>query len=230
MAVHTSEILITTSEKVMKRLIIVFAAIVLAAVGLSIFIYSRGPDLSHYDHIKSPHITTKAPQKVIVVEAIGDPDAVGEKAFGKLFELYYATDGVSNWPPPVPRARWPITGLAPRPTWIGQYALPVPDEVTRLPDHETVPDLKIALETWEYGEVAELLYTGPYDRETESIELLKQHIADQGYQESSAHEEEYLKGPGMFFRGNPETYVTIIRYTVKPVLSQSGDPMPDTSP
>jgi hypothetical protein len=29
------------------------------------------------------------------------------------------------------------------------------------------------------------------------------------------HEEEYIKGPGMIFAGNPETYLTIIRYPVQ---------------
>ena len=29
------------------------------------------------------------------------------------------------------------------------------------------------------------------------------------------HEEEYLRGPGMFSKGDPEKYLTIIRYRVK---------------
>ncbi len=29
------------------------------------------------------------------------------------------------------------------------------------------------------------------------------------------HEEEYLKGPGMFGTGGPEKYLTIIRYRLK---------------
>jgi len=40
-------------------------------------------------------------------------------------------------------------------------------------------------------------------------------IEENEYKVTGAHEEEYLKGPGMFFMGNPKKYQTIIRYPVE---------------
>ncbi len=40
-------------------------------------------------------------------------------------------------------------------------------------------------------------------------------IKAQGYEVIGVHEEEYLKGPTMFSKGDPKKYVTIIRYRVK---------------
>ena len=95
--------------------------------------------------------------------------------------------------------------------------MPVPDEVTTLPEYEAEAGLKVALTTWEYGEVAEILHIGPYDKEDQTIAKLMTFIEQQGYEIIGEHEEEYLKGPGMFFKGNPEKYYTIIRYQVKKI-------------
>ena len=73
----------------------------------------------------------------------------------------------------------------------------------------------MTLTTWEYGDVAEMLHVGPYDREEPTIAKLKQFIKECGYEIVGEHEEEYLKGPGMFSKGNPDKYLTIIRYRVK---------------
>ena len=52
-------------------------------------------------------------------------------------------------------------------------------------------------------------------KETPTIEKLKKFIDNNGYKIIGAHEEEYLRGPGMFFKGNPNKYWTIIRYRVE---------------
>jgi hypothetical protein len=62
--------------------------------------------------------------------------------------------------------------------------------------------------------VAEILHIGPYDRETPTIDRLKRFIATSGYSIIGEHEEEYLKGPGLLFRGSPKNFHTIIRYRV----------------
>jgi hypothetical protein len=93
--------------------------------------------------------------------------------------------------------------------------MPVPENVAELPEYEAEPGLTIELTTWEYGEVAEILHIGPYDKEEPTIEKLHTFIEENGYKIVGLHEEEYLKGPGMFFKGNPEKYYTIIRYQVK---------------
>ena len=80
--------------------------------------------------------------------------------------------------------------------------------------------MTVSLTTWKYGEVAELLYIGPYDEERLVLEGLRDYINESGYAYVGSHEEEYLKGPGMFFRGNPENYVTILRYEVRPLAEE----------
>jgi len=177
-----------------------------------------GPDLSRYDILKDPRIGTMPRQKMIVVELKGDPNEVGGKAFGALFKTYYGLkEQAGNLPRDVaPRARWPEPPGTPEGSWVGLYGLPVPESVTKLPD-EGGEGVKVRLEVWEYGDVAEILHTGPYGKEKLTIQRLRTFIEDQGYEIDGPHEEEYLKGPGMFFKGDPETYKTIIRYAVKKV-------------
>ena len=75
--------------------------------------------------------------------------------------------------------------------------------------------MKASLETWEYGEVAEILHIGPYNKEEPTVNKLMNFIKEQGYEVAGLHEEEYLKGPTMAGPGDPEKYLTIIRYRVK---------------
>lgn len=98
---------------------------------------------------------------------------------------------------------------------VGLYALPVPDSVTTIPPHEVRAGLEASLTTWDYGEVAEILHVGPYDREGTTIRRLMDHIGQLGYAVAGEHEEEYIRGPTMSGPGDPERYVTIIRYRVQ---------------
>lgn len=74
--------------------------------------------------------------------------------------------------------------------------------------------MEVKLTKWEYGTIAEILHTGPYSSETPTIERLKKFIKDSGYEIIGDHEEEYIKGPGLF-PSNPKDYYTIIRYRIK---------------
>ena len=38
--------------------------------------------------------------------------------------------------------------------------------------------------------------------------------AADSYQITGIHEEEYIRGPGMLLKGDPESYITMIRYGV----------------
>jgi effector-binding domain-containing protein len=93
--------------------------------------------------------------------------------------------------------------------------MPVPDSVTALPSKGPEAGLEVALATWEYGEVAEILHVGPYSAEEPTVARLKSFIAERGYEIAGAHEEEYLRGPGMLFAGDPGSYLTLIRYPVR---------------
>jgi hypothetical protein len=206
-------------KRTVKILIGSLAAIVviaIAAIALMMYFMMQGPDLSQFEHLKQPQISTMPNQKMVVVEAKGDPNVVGTKAFGLLFSLYYKVKDVpKSLTLPAPRARWPVSLETPKSEWVGLYALPVPATSTALPQYEAQPGLTVSLTTWEYGEVAEILHIGPYDQEQPTTQRLMDFINAQGYTVIGDHEEEYIKGPTMFSKGNPEKYATIIRYRVK---------------
>lgn len=206
-------------KRAVKILIGAAVAIVIVAVaGIALLWYfiTRGPDLAQFEYLKQPQISSKPNQKMIVVEAKGDPNVVGAKAFGLLFSIYYKVkDAPKSLTLPAPRARWPVSLETPKSEWLGLYALPVPETTTELPQYEAQPGLTVSLATWEYGEVAEILHIGPYDQEQPTTQRLMDFINAQGYTIIGDHEEEYLKGPTMFSKGDPEKYATIIRYRVK---------------
>jgi len=172
-------------------------------------------DFSKYDVLKEPKINNIPAQKMLVVEVKGDPNEAGKKAFSTLFKTYYKIKKqMKGFEMSAPKARWPKPFNTPKNEWIGLYALPIADTVSELPKQDDA-SVQVRIETWEYGDVAEILHIGPYGDETPTIEKLYKFIDDSGYKISGPHEEEYLKGPGMFFKGNPKNYKTIIRYTVK---------------
>ncbi|MDD8025395.1 MAG: GyrI-like domain-containing protein [Acidobacteriota bacterium] len=188
----------------MKKRIFVFAALI---ASLAWTAAAQQPPVD--DSLKAPRIMTKPAQKMLVVEAKGDPNTAGQAAFGLLYKTFFSLPGVKTAPP---RARWssPDFGKDAKSEWVGYYALPLPESVTGLP--AGIQGVKI--EVWKYGEVAEILHVGPYATETPTIETIHKFIAEKGYVIVGLHEEEYLVGPGM---GNtpPESYRTIIRYQVK---------------
>jgi len=175
-----------------------------------------GHDLSQFQHLKTPEINEKPSRNMLVIELNGDPNTAGKQAFGQLFKVYYGLKkdhkSITGGPP---RARWEGDFTASKDSWTGYYGMPLPDDVTVLPaKDQEIPGLRI--ERWKYGTVAEILHVGSYASERPTIEKLYHFIDSSGYQISGQHEEEYLKGPGMFFAGNPDKYQTIIRYEVRP--------------
>jgi len=150
------------------------------------------------------------------VVAAGDPNTAGKNAFGLLFKAYFKTRGAPKGPnQSPPRARWPEDLSIPKDQWVGRYAMVVPQGVTELPQVDAPEGVTVSLTTWEYGEVAEILHIGPYDKEQPTMEKLKAFVAEQGYETFGPHEEEYLKGPTMFSAGDPAKYCTILRYRVR---------------
>ena len=175
------------------------------------------PDLKP---LLEPRIIALDNQSMLVVEARGDPNTVGAQAFGLVFQLYYRTPGTPKGPfQSAPRARWPVSLEQLKSGWTGLYALPLPDTVTTLPPHEAPAGLKASVQRWEYGEVAEILHVGPYDRERPTVQRLLDHVAASGYEVIGVHEEEYLRGPTMAGPGDADKYLTIIRYRVRKVES-----------
>jgi hypothetical protein len=200
----------------LKKYLIAAGIIVLVGILFLAYMifFPPGPDISTYESLKQPRITTMPDQKMLVVTAQGDPNAVANKAFSLLFKTYFKIPGISNSMQVAPRARWE-GDMNVKSSWTGYYAMPVPEQTHSLPDISSEPGYKVELSTWEYGDVAEILHIGPYNAETPTIERLHQFITQQGYEIIGFHEEEYLKGPSMVFSGDPTKYATIIRYRVK---------------
>jgi hypothetical protein len=200
-----------------------FALFVLAAALLTVLLWiltPRGPRLEELRPLLEPHLRQAPDQRVLVVEAKGDPKASSQGAFGRLFKAYGSLKGVEkSWKMPAPRARWALPAgtdpakweTVPPSEWTGFFALPLPEAVSSAPSGS---DARVEL--WHYGTIAEILHVGPYDAELPSIEKLKAFIQAQGLVIAGAHEEEYLKGPGWILRGDPAGYLTLIRYPVKP--------------
>jgi hypothetical protein len=206
-----------SKEAVMLRKYFIAAAIlVLGGVLFAgyLILFPPGPDMSQYESLKQPRITKLADVNMLVVTAKGDPNEVANKAFSLLFKTYFKIPGISKSMQVAPRARWE-GDMNVKSSWTGYYAMPVPAETKALPEVTSESGLTVELASWQYGDVAEILHVGPYNEETPTIERLHQFIKQQNYEIIGLHEEEYVKGPSMFLRGDPAKYATIIRYRVK---------------
>ena len=180
---------------------------IILMVFMACSVWAETQDLSQYEKLKDPQIR-KMPDKVkmLVVEKKGDPNVVAGMAFSTLFSTFFEQPGVKMAPP---RARWLNAPSDPRNEWVGLYALPLSESVETL--RSQVEGVKI--DFWDYGEVAEILHVGAYSEETPTIEKLIAFIAEQGYEITGPHEEEYLKGPES--GTDTSKYMTIIRYQVR---------------
>jgi hypothetical protein len=150
-----------------------------------------------------------------VVRTVGDPQDVGENVFKALYGAAYTLkfglkkQGVDFKVEPV-RARW-FAGDGwkdvPREEWVAAWALPVPDGTSEVT--QKLPETPVALETWEYGTVAQLLHLGAYADEEPNIRRLHAFIEEQGYEIAGPHEEEYRSRP------DAKVMKTVIRYQVR---------------
>jgi hypothetical protein len=198
--------------KLWLKLLLAGVAVLVAVAGAVVFLVVRGPDLSEYERFREPTFVRLEPSQMLVVETRGVPGQTGAEGIGTLFEIYMGLDGVERGlTMPAPRARWPSGLDVPKEQWVGRWALPVPRSVRTLPPEHAA---KAKLERWDYGEVAQILHVGPYSAEKPTVERLHAFITAKGYRIAGPHEEEYLRGPGMFGPGDPERYYTLIRYTV----------------
>ncbi|OGS45305.1 MAG: hypothetical protein A2539_08720 [Elusimicrobia bacterium RIFOXYD2_FULL_34_15] len=155
-------------------------------------------------------------QKMLVVEIKGDPNNTGKLAISELYKtLFILKKTYKEIKMAAPRSRWPKSFNIPKEEWVGLYGIPVSDTVEKLPEQKGNQKSQVKIAVWEYGEVAEILHIGPYSEENSTVEILQKFIKDKGYKIIGDHEEDYIKGPGMIFKGNPKKYYTIIRYRVK---------------
>lgn len=174
-----------------------------------------GPNPKDFEPFRTPRIVQKPSQKVIVFELSGVPGQTAGTAFGKLYKaLYKIPDADKGIDKQGPRARWPKPLTTKPEEWIGVFALPVSASVQALPDSVKEIDPAIRLETWEYGETVEAVHIGSYSTEAPTVKALLDFAEAQGYKITGVHEEEYIRGPGMFTKGDESSYITFLRYGV----------------
>ena len=176
--------------RLMRRALLLTIVILIVAGVTAAWWWGRGPDASQFENIREPRLTRLADQRMLVVEAAGDPNVVAGAAFKQLFKTYYPLPGVSRaGSPPAPRARWAFSVATARNEWRGRYGLPVAEAVSELPGKSTGP-MPVAITTWAYGDVAEILHVGSYSTEQPDIERLRAFIDSRGYRVIGDHEEE----------------------------------------
>jgi hypothetical protein len=161
---------------------------------------------------QQPEILDLSPQKMAVVYTTGDPTIAGAQAVPALHASVSALvprlkeQGIDFQLQAV-RARWPDKNSAPKDEWTGIWGLPIPNVVDSLP--QKVPGIKVKIEVWDYGKVAQILHIGPYTTEGLTIKHLMDFIDKSGYQVAGSHEEIYITPP------NVEEQKTIILYPIE---------------
>ncbi|HIP38784.1 MAG TPA: hypothetical protein EYG88_05275 [Desulfocapsa sulfexigens] len=207
------------------KILLIVAAVVLAGAGGFFFYFMKGPALSRYEYLKNPRITTIPDTNVLEIPFATSADGLKE-VFDFLFKNYFKLKGApkraAKMAPPLARYENALDfemeeekrkTVFDNMIWKGVAAIPLPADITSLPDLRN-ENLTAAIACWQYGEIAEILHVGPYEKEASTVRKLMKFIDEQGYEVSGFHEEVYLHGPGSPF-SKPEKYYTIIRYPVE---------------
>lgn len=72
----------------------------------------------------------------------------------------------------------------------------------------------LEVQTLQGGKCLSLLHHGPYSELCKSYDKLKTYAEEHGISLKPPCREIYIKGPGMFFKGNPKKYVTEIQFMI----------------
>lgn len=146
----------------------------------------------------APRIVERPPERMAVLETVGDPALVGSRAAGALYGAV-AQLGLRSG---ALRAQWPNAPTVPREEWVVRWALPVPDHTPELGGG-------IQLETWYGRPYAEALHEGDSGKAMlATIKRLQTFVKDCGYEIEGPAEEEYITVPGE----DPQR--TIVRYPI----------------
>ena len=166
-----------------------------------------------------PIIVSNMPsQKVITVSIQGDPNEQTSRVMPPLYASAYAVrkffieEHDQKFSVEKLRGRWPdANAQRVKKQWTGTYALPVPNDTRKLESikpEKQVPGVTVALATWEYGAVGQILHVGPYTKEGPTIQSLRTFVEKQGYQiVPNSHEEIYLTDPT---KADPDKMRTLI--------------------
>ena len=129
----------------------------------------------------------------------------------KLEGLWWVDSGRSFMTEPKDQWSWQL--LIRTPDFIGGRELDAAGKT--LAEKGKEPLFKeVELTTLNEGQCVQMLHTGPYDREPESIRQMEAFAAGQGYRFDGSHHEIYLSDPR---RVAPEKLRTILRIPVRQV-------------
>lgn len=167
-----------------------------------------------YDKTGAPSIKALPRQKMILAGSRGTAEKIAGDCIGSLYSVYFAMK-YKGKVMAAARARWPILPDTDKGEWVGIFGIPVPEEITAVPETGKKTAVEVKLGYWDYGDTAEIVHFGGYDAEKPAVDKLLQYIREKGYVTAGPHEEVYIKGPGMFGKGDPKKYITLIRYQVK---------------
>jgi hypothetical protein len=111
---------------------------------------------------------------------------------------------------------------APKEQWCWKILIRTPDFITQADLNDAVAVLlkrgksptvrEVAVENITEGPCVQMLHVGPYDRECETLELMKAFAQKSGCELHGRHHEIYISDPR---RVPPEKLKTILRYPVK---------------
>jgi hypothetical protein len=157
--------------------------------------------------LTEPHTFELVDRRMATIMATGDPAKVGQDVIPVLYETMDRVREAQPFELEPLRARWPAGSMLPRLNRPAMWGLPVPAEVTELPQVDAEHPVRIDI--WEYGTIAEILHEGSRAEEGKAIDRLRRYIAEQGLELIGPHEEEYLTPP------NAPVPKTLIRYRVR---------------
>jgi len=157
--------------------------------------------------LTEPHTFELVDMRMATIMANGDPAKVGQDVIPVLYETISQVRESHPFELEPLRARWPAGTIIPRLNRPAMWGLPVPAEVTELPQLD--PEHPVRIDVWEYGAIAEILHEGSRAEESKAIDKLRRYIADEGLELIGPHEEEYLTPP------NAPVPKTLIRYRVR---------------
>ena len=160
-----------------------------------------------------PHIIEMAPQKMASVHARGLPGEALPRIIPTLYNSLMALKfdrSIHNAGALTIhsiRARFPDAHRRPGIDWTTIIGIPVPDDVTTLP--QQVGGDEVSVEIWEYGTVAQILHDNTRLEGMTPRETLLGFIAENGYDVIGIYEEEYFSDP------DRTVNESIIRYRVR---------------
>jgi hypothetical protein len=195
-----------------------------------------GGDMSQkldlYKEHAAEYVAGKLPQLVqtqraqyLTIEGAGDPAAKEfQDDVGALYAIaftikmakkyagheYHMSRLEGLWSPPDEQGRFEWKLMIRTPEFIDQDDLRNAITVCQGRRHPKAE--KVKLELLDEGTCVQALHVGPYTAEPETIRLMKETVAQEGYRVAGRHHEIYLSDPR---RVRPERLRTIIRYPVE---------------